>query len=104
MRSFISPYNPSQTAPSINRLHTIIDIDKGRIPDNPRLQGGRTPEDTYATNPFYFGASNVRRYRSVKGGRLSHLKKAMRLGAQPSAKGRGSCPRTCGCNGGGIFA
>jgi len=66
-RNFISPYNPTQTMPSLNRLHTIIDIDKGRIPDNPRLQGGRVPEDTYASNPFFFGGADIRKYRNVGG-------------------------------------
>ncbi len=66
-RNYISPFEPTQTMPSLNRLHTIIDIDKGRIPDNPRLQGGRVPEDVYASNPFFFGGANIRRYRNVDG-------------------------------------
>jgi len=66
-RNYISPFEPSQTMPSLNRLHTIIDIDKGRIPDNPRLQGGRVPEDVYVSHPFFFGGANIRRYRNVDG-------------------------------------
>jgi len=66
MRNLISPYYPSETKPSLNRLHTIIDIDKGRIPDNPRLQGGRVPEDVYVQHPFFFGGANIRSYARVR--------------------------------------
>ncbi len=110
MRNLISPFNPSQTQPSLNRLHSIIDIDKGRIPNNPRLQGGRTPEDVYATKPFYFGASNVRTYRRVRGdgaGRKDgNVAKAMRLGATlPCGLSHGTgCCKSCGTgNRGGRF-
>ncbi len=88
---------------SLNRLHTIIDIDKGRIPDNPRLLGGRIPQDNYASNPFYFGASNVRTYRRVKGdGIKDRISKAKRLGYTPSCRGKGACCKSC--QGGGLYA
>jgi hypothetical protein len=108
MRNLISPFYPSQTQPSLNRLHSIVDIDKGRIPNNPRLQGGRVPEDVYATKPFYFGASNVRMYRNVRGeGRLhNNIAKAMRIGATlPMGLSQGTgCCKACGTgNRGGRF-
>lgn len=48
------------------RHHTIPDIDRGVIPDNPaNLNPKKIPKDTYATNPFRFGGDNIRFYRQV---------------------------------------
>ena len=47
------------------RLHTIPDVDAGRIPDNRSgvtTLGKKLPHDTAATNPWYFGAANQRFY------------------------------------------
>ncbi len=44
------------------RLHTIPDIDAGRIADNPSVLAQYTPPDQSATRPWYFGAANQRMY------------------------------------------
>jgi hypothetical protein len=44
------------------RLHTIPDIDMGRIADNPSVLAGYTPPDQTATRPWYFGGANQRMY------------------------------------------
>ena len=48
-----------------HRLHTIPDIDQGRIPDNrsgANTMGSHLPKNTTATNPWYFGGANQRFY------------------------------------------
>lgn len=48
-----------------HRLHTIPDVDMGRIPDNRAgayTQGAKLPPNTTATNPWYFGGANQRFY------------------------------------------
>lgn len=48
-----------------HRLHTIKDVDAGRIPDNRAgayNQGAKLPPNTSATNPWYFGGANQRLY------------------------------------------
>ena len=45
------------------RLHTIPDVDAGRIPDNrsgPHSIGSKLPQDISATKPWYFGGANQR--------------------------------------------
>ena len=44
------------------RLHTIPDIDAGRIADNPSVLGHYTPPDISAKRPWYFGGANQRMY------------------------------------------
>lgn len=45
-----------------SRMHTIPDVDQGRIPNNPGVLGHYTPEDKTATLPWYFGGANQRAY------------------------------------------
>jgi len=45
-----------------SRLHTIPDVDAGRIADNPSVLGRYTPPDQSATKPWYFGGANQRMY------------------------------------------
>jgi len=48
------------------RHHTIPDVDRGVIPDNPaNLNPSKIPKDNYATNPFRFGGDNIRFYKRV---------------------------------------
>jgi len=47
-----------------SRMHTIPDVDQGRIPNNPGVLGHYTPEDKTATLPWYFGGANQRAYFS----------------------------------------
>ncbi|MGB1728974.1 MAG: hypothetical protein ACPHF2_03205 [Crocinitomicaceae bacterium] len=44
-------------------LHTVQDIDFGRIPDNPAILGGhKIPKSNYVQKPFRFGGDNWRFY------------------------------------------
>ena len=45
----------------MKRLHTIPDIDAGRIPSGPRLN-----MEPMQMQPFYYGASNIRSYYNFK--------------------------------------
>ncbi len=45
-----------------SRLHTIPDVDAGRIADNPSVLGHYTPPDQSAYRPWYFGGANQRMY------------------------------------------
>ncbi len=45
-----------------SRMHTIPDVDQGRIPNNPGVLGHYTPPDQTASRPWYFGGANQRTY------------------------------------------
>lgn len=52
-----------------HRHHTIPDLDRGVIPDNPaNLNPSKIPKNTTATNPFLFGGANHRMYARIPTG------------------------------------
>lgn len=52
-----------------HRHHTVPDIDRGVIPDNPaNLNPSKIPKNTTATNPFLFGGANHRFYAKIPAG------------------------------------
>ena len=52
-----------------HRHHTVPDVDRGVIPDNPaNLNPSKIPKNTTATNPFLFGGANQRFYARIPTG------------------------------------
>jgi len=82
-----------------SRLHTIPDVDAGRIADNPSVLGRYTPPDQSATKPWYFGGANQRMYLPTEalknvGARGSYLCYGKTSSLSPYIKGGGRTKTT----------